>query len=75
LFSEYLRRYFKYNWEVIEHNTLKHFGIKVLRNKLNKQQIDFIKMSSTPNLYYNPFESNKETKKKKKSFTFLCFLA
>ena len=66
-FSEYLGRYCNDNWEVIEHDTLKHFGIIVLRNKLNKQQIDVIKMSSTPNLYYNPFESNKETKKKNRN--------
>jgi hypothetical protein len=24
-------------------------------------------MTSTPNIYYNPFESNKETKKKNKN--------
>ena len=66
-FSEYLGRYCNDNWEVIEHDTLKHFGIIVLRNKLNRNQIDVIKMSSTANLYYNPFESNKETKKKNRN--------
>ena len=66
-FSDYLGRYCNDNWEVVEHDTLKHFGIIVLRNKLNRNQIDVIKMSSTPNLYYNPFESNKETKKKNKN--------
>ena len=66
-FSDYLGRYCNNNWEVVEHDTLKHFGIIVLRNKLNKQQIDVIKMTSTPNLYYNPFESNKETKKKNRN--------
>lgn len=66
-FSEYLSRYCNGNWEVVEHDSLKHFGIIVLRNKINKQQIDVIKMSSTSNLYYNPFESNKETKKKNRN--------
>lgn len=66
-FSEYLGRYCNSNWEVVENDSLKHFGIIVLRNKLNKQQIDVIKMSSTANLYYNPFESNKETKKKNRN--------
>ena len=66
-FSDYLSRYCNDNWEVVEHDTLKHFGIIVLRNKLNKNQIDVIKMTSTPNIYYNPFESNKETKKKNKN--------
>jgi hypothetical protein len=66
-FSDYLSRYCNDNWKVVEHDTLKHFGIIVLRNKLNKNQIDVIKMTSTPNIYYNPFESNKETKKKNKN--------
>jgi len=35
-FSDYLGRYCNDNWEVVEHDTLKHFGIIVLRNKLNR---------------------------------------
>lgn len=66
-FSEYLGRYCNGNWEVVENDTLKHFGMIVVRNKLNRQQIDVIKMSSTFNLDYNPFESNKETKKKNRN--------
>lgn len=66
-FSEYLGKYCNGNWQIVEHDTLKHFGIIVVRNKLNRNQIDVIKMSSTSNLYYNPFESNKETKKKNRN--------
>lgn len=66
-FSEYLGRYCNGNWEVVENDTLKHFGIIVVRNKLNRQQIDVIKMSSTFNLDYNSFESNKETRKKNRN--------
>ena len=35
-FSEYLGKYCNDNWEVVEHDSLKHFGMIVLRNKINK---------------------------------------
>lgn len=58
-FIDTLAKYCNGNWEVIEHDSLKHFGIILLRNKVTKQQIDVVKMSSS-NLYYNPF-SGKNT--------------
>lgn len=61
-FTDTLGKYCNGNWQVVENNASKHFGIIVLRNVLNPQQIDIIKMSGT-NLYYNPFE-HREGKKK-----------
>ena len=57
-FAETLGKYCNGNWEVEKNDALKHFGIIIVRNKLNPQQIDIIKMSSS-NLYYNPFEHKK----------------
>lgn len=64
-FQDKLGKYCNGNWKVAEDlDYLKHFGIIVVKNVLNPQQIDIIKMTSTSNLYYNPFETNKSTKKK-----------
>ena len=64
-FVDTLSKYCNGNWEVIEHDALKHFGLIILRNKNNGQQIDIIKMSGS-NLYFNPFE-HREGKKKSRN--------
>lgn len=60
-FVDTLGKYCNGNWQVEEHDALKHFGVIILKNKLNPQQIDIIKMSRE-NLHYNIYE--KKGKKK-----------
>ena len=64
-FMDTIGKYCNKNWEVKEHDALKHFGIIVLRNVNNPQQIDIIKMSAS-NLYFNPYE-HKEGRKSNRS--------
>lgn len=57
-FQDTLKKYCNGNWEVADIEALKHFGVIVLRNKRNKQQIDVIKMTSS-NLKFNPCKKQK----------------
>ena len=64
-FKDYLSRYCNGNWKIVEHDSLKHFGVILVKNE-KTNQINIIKMSSSY-LTYNPFEYNKSTKTKNKN--------
>ena len=57
-FSDKLKAYCNGNWEVVDIDALKHFGVVTLRNKRNRQQIDVIKLTSS-NLFFNPCKKQK----------------
>jgi len=66
-FQSYLSKYCNGNWEVITNDAMIEFGMIAFRNKLNKKQIDFVKISNKSLNYLHYYEDEKKVKNNKRS--------
>lgn len=66
-FQSYLAKYCNGNWEVITNDAMLEFGMIAFRNKLNKKQIDFVKISNRTLNYLHYYEDNNKVKNNKRS--------